>query len=148
MQFFEQGYAKNLGTLWTGIVALSFAFNGAVLEFTNACVFVFGKHPYDVGDYVETKGKKYIVTRIFLTHTNFEQVKNEHVRGLVTQISHASLVGEPIINWTRTLDEASQRHIDADKADGEKTGGRADDIAELVKLKVQNLKSPAAQPTL
>lgn len=43
VQFFEQEYAKNIGTLWTGIVALSFAFSGAVSEFINSSVFCFGK---------------------------------------------------------------------------------------------------------
>lgn len=43
VQFFEEKYAKNIGTLWTGIVALSFAFSGAVSEFINSSVFCFGK---------------------------------------------------------------------------------------------------------
>lgn len=140
MQFFEKDLAKNIGNLWTGIVGLAFAFSGAVSEFVNSTVFVFGKHAYDVGDFVEVKGKKYIVSRIFLTHTNFEQVQNEDVRGLFTQMSHASLAAEPIVNWTRTVEEAARRHAKSEADAGQKTGAREDNVAALVVQKLEHLK--------
>ncbi|KAK5099002.1 hypothetical protein LTR70_000876 [Exophiala xenobiotica] len=91
IQFFAKSAEACLGTFWTGLTGLSFAFGGVLLEFTNLCVFVFGKHPYDVGDYIEAKGKKLIVNKIFLTHTNFEEVGDPDEPGIVAQISHASL---------------------------------------------------------
>jgi len=45
-----------------------------VAEVVNSCVFVFAKHAYDVGDYCLIKDKKLVVKRIYLTHTNFEEV--------------------------------------------------------------------------
>lgn len=81
------------------------------------------------------------MARIFLTHTNFEQVLNEHVRGLVTQISHASLISEPIVNWTRTLEEATKRHAKIDDDDFERTCNRNDNMAELVVAKLDHLKA-------
>lgn len=143
VQFFEKDLAKNIGNLWTGIVGLAFAFSGAVSEFVNSTVFVFGKHAYDVGDYVEVKGKKYIVSRIFLTHTNFEQVQNENVRGLVTQMSHASLVTEPIVNWTRTVEEAADRHAQSDADSSKKSGAREENVAKLVERKLEVLGDKA-----
>jgi len=132
---------SNIGNLWTGIVGLSFAFSGAVTEFVNSSVFCFGKHPYDIGDYVDIKAKKYVVARIFLTHTNFEQVHNENVRGLVTQMSHASLISEPIVNWTRTLEEATHRHARVDGEDFNRTVNRNDTLAELVSAKLDHLRT-------
>ncbi|KAK5088543.1 hypothetical protein LTS08_001051 [Lithohypha guttulata] len=140
VQFFEQDYAKNIGSLWTGIVGLAFAFSGAVSEFVNSSVFCFGKHPYDIGDFVELKGKKFIVSNIFLTHTNFEQVQNEHVRGLATQISHAALATEPIINWTRTVEDATRRHAKAEDESGARDVQRNDHVAELVTAKLEHLR--------
>lgn len=109
VQFFAKSVEKDLGTFWTGLTGLSFAFGGVLLEFTNSCVFVFGKHPYDVGDYIEAKGKKLIVNKIFLTHTNFEEVGDPDERGIVAQISHASLASEVIINWTRTMEAVVEK---------------------------------------
>lgn len=148
VQFFEAQYSKDLGTFWTGLTGLSFAFGGVLLEFSNACVFVFGKHPYDVGDYVESKGKKLVVQKIFLTHTNFEEVTDPEERGVVVQMSHASLMAEPIVNWTRTLEVVVQKtksKSDEDKAkDKSKTEAEAkanEDVRTLVLLKTEHLKS-------
>lgn len=141
VQFFAPGLSSRIGNLWTGIVGLAFAFSGSVSEFVNSTVYCFGKHPYDIGDYVEIKSKKYIVSNIFLTHTNFEQVQNEHVRGLVCQMSHASLQTEPIINWTRTVDDATRRHAEAETKSGDKTSQREDKVAELVAVKLEYLKA-------
>ena len=74
-------------------------------EFVNSCVFVFAKHAYDVGDLIEAKGKKLLVRDIHLTHTNFEEVKEDaDVTGMVVQISHATLAAEVMVNWTRSND--------------------------------------------
>ena len=73
-------------------------------EVVNACVFVFAKHAYDVGDFVNIKDRKLVVRRIFLTHTNFEEVQGPDERGRVVQMSHSVLSGEVIVNWTRSND--------------------------------------------
>lgn len=133
---------------WAGITGLSFAFGGVLTEFVNSCVFVFGKHPYDIGDYIEAKGKKLIVTKIFLTHTNFEEVTDPEERGVVIQASHASLLSELIINWTRTLEAVVEKKnaqaragADSDQAKGEAEARATNDIRELVQLKMARLKS-------
>lgn len=137
-----------MGTFWTGLTGLSFAFGGVLLEFSNACVFVFGKHPYDVGDYIESKGKKLVVNKIFLTHTNFEEVADPEERGVVIQISHASLMAEPIVNWTRTLEavvEMKKNKIEQDKvSDKSKAAIEAqekEDARNLILLKTAHLRS-------
>lgn len=139
---------KDLGTFWTGLTGLSFAFGGVLLEFSNACVFVFGKHPYDVGDYVEAKGKKLVVNKIFLTHTNFEEVTDPEERGVVVQIAHAALMAEPIVNWTRTLEVVvekkktkSQEDKAKEKSKSEIEAQEKEDARTLVLLKAAHLRS-------
>lgn len=130
------------------MTGLSFAFGGVLLEFSNACVFVFGKHPYDVGDYVESKGKKLVVNKIFLTHTNFEEVTDPEERGVVVQISHASLMAEPIVNWTRTLEVVvekkkikSEEDKAKDKSTAEVEAKEKEDARTLVLLKTAHLRT-------
>ena len=122
------------------MVGLAFAFSGSVAEFVNATVFCFGKHPYDVGDFIEIKDKKYVVSKIYLTHTQFEQVQNEHVRGLVCQMSHASLQTEPITNWTRTVEDATKRHAESASKKDDKNSTREEEIARLVSAKLTYLQ--------
>lgn len=148
VQIFEQQYSKDLGVFWSGLTGLSFAFGGVLLEFTQACTFVFAKHPYDVGDYVEMKSKKLVVEKIFLTHTNFEEVTDPEERGVVVQMSHASLLTEPIVNWTRTLEAviekkaAKAKEDDAkDKEKSENENQQKEEARQLILLKTAQLKS-------
>lgn len=133
--------------LWTGLTGLSFAFGGVLLEFTQACTFVFAKHPYDVGDYIETKTKKLVVEKIYITHTNFEEVTNPEERGVVVQISHASLLAEPIVNWTRTLEAVLEKKAIKTKEDEAKEKEKKEqedrvkeEARQLVLLKMETLK--------
>jgi small-conductance mechanosensitive channel len=96
-------------------VALSFAFAGPVAEVVNSCVFVFAKHAYDVGDYCLIKDKKLVVKRIYLTHTNFEEVNGPDERGRVVQISHSALTAELIVNWTRSNDVQEEAAAEQNK---------------------------------
>lgn len=139
---------KSITTFWTGLMGIAFAFQGVVTEFVNSCVFVFGRHPYDVGDYVEAKGRKMIVQKIFLTHTNFEEVTDPTERGVVVQSSHASLFAEPIVNWTRTLEAVVEKRAATTKQDDQEKQTKTEaevkatnDARELIQLKVQQLKS-------
>ena len=67
---------------------------------------------------------------------------SEDVRGLVCQMSHASLQTEPIINWTRTCDDAVVRHAKSEGDKGDKTSLREGNVADLVVAKLEYLKGP------
>ena len=54
----------------------------------------------------------------------------------MTQMSHASLISEPIVNWTRTLEEATRRHAKVDGDDFTRTCNRNDNLASLVEAKL------------
>ena len=72
---------------------------------------MFAKHAYDVGDFVDIKDKKMVVKKIFLTHTNFEEVQGPDDRGRVVQMSHTALSSEAIVNWTRSGDVLIEREF-------------------------------------
>lgn len=126
---------------------MSFAFGGVVLDFVGQVLFVFAKHPYDVGDFIETKEMKLVVRKILLTHTDFEEVSKPTDRGLVVQMGHTMLISEPITNWTRTMETvaAEKKEKEEEKEEREKekmeTETKEKDAArELMLLKTALLR--------
>lgn len=51
--FFSANFLKNITLFTTSIMSFSFAFAGTVQEFAGSVIFLFVKHPYDIGDRVE-----------------------------------------------------------------------------------------------
>jgi small-conductance mechanosensitive channel len=63
-----------LTSLWASVAALSFAIATTVQEFLGSLVFLFIKHPYDVGDRVDINKVQLVVEHISLLFTVFRQV--------------------------------------------------------------------------
>lgn len=63
-----------LATSATALLSLSFVFATTCQEVLGSCVFLFIKHPYDVGDYVIVDDVELVVERISLLHTVFTRV--------------------------------------------------------------------------
>jgi hypothetical protein len=77
--FFSNFVADN----WKGILGIlsagAFSFGTTVGEFNAACILVFVKHPYDVGDRVNICDRHYIVKRISLLYTVFQDVDSNTI---------------------------------------------------------------------
>lgn len=142
MEWFAGGNLRDFAMLTMSLtgLGLSFALSGIILQFINQLIFVFAKHPYDVGDYIEAKDKKLVVCSIFFTHSNFEEVSDPHERGTVTQIDHSTLISEPIINWTRTLEAVAEKKKTKAKEKDEKEEQEKDDCKDLMQLKIARLR--------
>ncbi|KAG9516552.1 hypothetical protein KCV07_g6719, partial [Aureobasidium melanogenum] len=82
--FFSQAIASKVTALWGGIAATSFAISGTVQEFLGSCIFLFVKHPYDVGDHVVINNTNMAVEQISLMYSVFRQIDS----GSVVQISN------------------------------------------------------------
>ncbi|KAG9959722.1 hypothetical protein KCU61_g7181, partial [Aureobasidium melanogenum] len=82
--FFSQAIASRVTALWGGIAATSFAISGTVQEFLGACIFLFVKHPYDVGDHVVINNIDMAVEQISLMYSVFRQIDS----GSIVQISN------------------------------------------------------------
>ncbi|KAF2835868.1 hypothetical protein M501DRAFT_987818 [Patellaria atrata CBS 101060] len=72
--FFSSGFAKYMATIGTQIAAVSFALAGTAQEFLGSCIFLFVKHPYDVGDTVLIDKTSLIVEHISLLYTTFRRL--------------------------------------------------------------------------
>lgn len=83
--FFSKTLATKTAQLWSVLTGLAFAIGGTVTEFLGCCIFLFVKHPYDVGDRVDIDKTELIVEHISLMYSVFRRVDNDKT----VQISHA-----------------------------------------------------------
>ncbi|RVD85301.1 uncharacterized protein DFL_003627 [Arthrobotrys flagrans] len=72
--FLNQNFVTTLGTAGATLLSLSFVFAATAQEILGSCIFIFVKHPYDVGDRIDLELKEYIVEHISLLYTVFRQV--------------------------------------------------------------------------
>lgn len=83
MAFQNTNFVTTLATAGTTLLSLSFVFAVSVQEFLGSCIFLFVKHPYDVGDRVDIAGPTgvefLIVEQISLLYTVFKRIDNMKV---------------------------------------------------------------------
>ncbi|TIA08707.1 hypothetical protein D6C80_09065 [Aureobasidium pullulans] len=96
--FFSKTLATKTAQLWSVLTGLAFAIGGTVTEFLGCCIFLFVKHPYDVGDRVDIDKTELIVEHISLMYSVFRRVDNDKT----VQISHIVANGHWIENVSRS----------------------------------------------
>ncbi|KAK9238576.1 Mechanosensitive ion channel-domain-containing protein [Lipomyces kononenkoae] len=74
--FLNKNFGTMLATAGTILLSLSFVFATTAAEVLSSCIFLFVKHPYDVGDRVDINNYKYVVDHISLLYTVFRRVDN------------------------------------------------------------------------
>ncbi|ESZ93451.1 hypothetical protein SBOR_6158 [Sclerotinia borealis F-4128] len=74
--FQDTGFLATLTTAGTTLLSLSFVFAATTQEFLGSCIFLFVKHPYDVGDRVDISSEYLVVEQISLLFTLFKRVDN------------------------------------------------------------------------
>ncbi|KAI0485824.1 serine/threonine protein kinase [Xylaria cf. heliscus] len=82
LAFFQSSFITTLATAGTALLSLSFIFAVTTQEFLGSCIFLFVKHPYDVGDRVDIAGsekEQLIVERISLLYTVFTRIDKMQV---------------------------------------------------------------------
>jgi small-conductance mechanosensitive channel len=77
---------------------MSFVFAATCQEFLGSCIFLFVKHPFDIGDRVDVTEEKLVVERISLLYTVFKRVSN----GKLVQIPNIVLNNLWVDNITRS----------------------------------------------
>jgi len=91
---FQSSFIATLTTAGTTLLSLSFVFAVTTQEFLGSCIFLFVKHPYDVGDRVDITGpekEQLIVEKISLLYTVFTRIdKMQVVQVGFTDLSNAS----------------------------------------------------------
>ena len=86
--FFSASFRSSIATLWTTFTGLAFAIGGTVTEFLSCCIFLFVKHPYDVGDRVDINDAKLIVEHISLMYSVFRRVDSDKTVQIPHQIAN------------------------------------------------------------
>ena len=77
---------------------MSFVFATTAQEVLGSCIFLFVKHPYDVGDRVDIADEQLVVERISLLFTVFQRIKTHKT----TQVPNIVLNTVWIDNVTRS----------------------------------------------
>ncbi|RKF73800.1 putative MscS family protein [Golovinomyces cichoracearum] len=72
--FQHASFVTTLATAGTTLLSLSFVFAVTTQEFLGSCIFLFVKHPYDVGDRCDLNNTAVVVEQISLLFTVFKRI--------------------------------------------------------------------------
>ncbi|KNG49468.1 serine threonine protein kinase [Stemphylium lycopersici] len=96
--FLAPEFRATLATSATALLSLSFVFATTAQEVLGSCIFLFVKHPYDIGDRVDITTEQLTVEHIQLLYTVFKRVTN----GKTVQIPNIVLNSLWVENITRS----------------------------------------------
>lgn len=96
--FLSPSFTTTLATSATALLSLSFVFAATCQEVLGSCIFLFVKHPYDIGDRVDVGADQFTVEHISLLYTVFKRVNN----GKIVQTPNIVLNNLWVENITRS----------------------------------------------
>ncbi|KAH0383711.1 hypothetical protein E4T52_03512 [Aureobasidium sp. EXF-3400] len=99
--FLNKSFTTTLATAGTTLLSLSFVFSVTAQEVLGSCIFLFVKHPYDIGDRVDIGTDHFAVDHISLLFTVFQRISGLEV-GKSVQIPNNVLNGLWIENVSRS----------------------------------------------
>ncbi|OJJ46590.1 hypothetical protein ASPZODRAFT_1977786 [Penicilliopsis zonata CBS 506.65] len=97
ISFVTSGFGTVIAAGATTLLSLSFVFSTTAQEVLGSCIFLFVKHPFDVGDRVEVSDKPFIVERISLLFTVMRSITDHRI----TQVPNNVLNSLWVDNFTR-----------------------------------------------
>jgi len=117
LAFLNKSFVTTLATAGTALISLSFVFAASCQEVLGSCIFLFVKHPFDVGDRVDIGESQLVVERISLLFTIFRKI-NDHK---CTQVPNIVLNTNWIDNITRSraMREQISINVSADTSLGD-----------------------------
>lgn len=77
--FLNASFTTTLATAGTTLLSLSFVFSVTAQEVLGSCIFLFVKHPFDIGDRVDVGADRFAVDHISLLFTVFRRVSGMEV---------------------------------------------------------------------
>ncbi|KAM5486237.1 hypothetical protein McanCB56680_001318 [Microsporum canis] len=96
--FLNKGFGTTLAAGATALLSMSFVFATTAQEVLGSCIFLFVKHPYDVGDRVHINDNELMVEHISLLFTIFRDIRNHKT----IQVPNIVLNTQWIENVTRS----------------------------------------------
>jgi small-conductance mechanosensitive channel len=109
--FLNASFTTTLATAGTTLLSLSFVFSVTAQEVLGSCIFLFVKHPYDIGDRVDIGADHFAVDHISLLFTVFRRISGLEV-GKCVQIPNNVLNGLWIENVSRSKAMKEQLNLD------------------------------------
>ena len=109
--FLNTSFLTTLATAGTTLLSLSFVFSVTAQEFLGSCIFIFVKHPFDVGDRVDIGTDRLAVDHISLLFTVFRRVAGTDV-GRSVQVPNNILNNLWIENVSRSVNMKEQLTLD------------------------------------
>ena len=106
--FLNTSFVTTLATAGTALLSLSFVFASTAQEVLGSCIFLFVKHPFDVGDVIVVDKQQLIVERISLLYTVFKSAATY----TTTQCPNVQLNSLWIDNITRSKSMRESLTID------------------------------------
>lgn len=103
----NRSFTTTLATAGTALLSMSFVFAATAQEVLGSCIFLFVKHPFDVGDRVDISDAQYVVERMSLLYTVFRRVKDQKR----TQVPNIVLNSNWIDNVSRSKAMREQIHL-------------------------------------
>lgn len=102
--FFSDYLANHYTQVWSAFTGCSFLFASTAGELFAACITVFIKHPYDVGDRISMNDTEMDVVKISLLYSIFKEVQSKQM----IQIPNSTINGVWIKNLTRSKELREQ----------------------------------------
>jgi small-conductance mechanosensitive channel len=84
--FLSKSFTNTLATAGTALLSMSFVFAVTAQEVLGSCIFLFVKHPYDVGDRVDIDNIQLTVEHISLLFSVFRRVDNHKTVQIPNQL--------------------------------------------------------------
>lgn len=97
VSFVTTGFGTVIAAGATSLLSLSFVFSTTAQEVLGSCIFLFVKHPFDIGDRIDILDKSYVVERISLLFSVFRTVGDHRM----TQVPNNILNSLWVDNFTR-----------------------------------------------
>lgn len=94
----QSSVGTTLAGAGTVLISLSFVFAITAQEILGSCIFLFVKHPFDVGDRVDVGSGRYVVEQISLLYSVFKCIDNQKV----TQVPNNVLNTQWVENISRS----------------------------------------------
>ncbi|CAI7646249.1 unnamed protein product [Penicillium pancosmium] len=97
ISFVTTGFGTVIAAGATSLLSLSFVFATTAQEVLGSCIFLFVKHPFDIGDRIEVSDKPFVVERISLLFSVLRSVTDHRI----TQVPNNILNSLWVDNFTR-----------------------------------------------
>lgn len=125
--FLNKSLTTTLATTGTALLSLSFVFSTSAQEILGSVIFIFVKHPFDVGDRVDILDKRLVVERISLLYTLFRGVTDQKKTQVANIVLNTTWIDN--ISRSKAMREQIKLYISFDTT--------FEDI-ELLKKEMQN----------